>query len=243
LIKNKSDESLNIDLSWLYLNTGSNTGKYNMLCDSFLLNSLLTGVLKNPILRIYSWSEPTISLGLNQKDDEIMAKRISNYPDVKRITGGQAVFHDTELNELTYSVCLFYERSVKSLYDEIGKVLLHFLAKYNLKGEFGYSDKNYLSDFNCFSSKTSADIVVNDIKVIGSAQCRKKKYVLQHGSIRLDLIRNLSDLKIDFNKAANDLKSSFEDELKIAFNDAPLYETIDKHIFETRLKAVDKVQA
>ena len=221
---NKLNKLHNCNLPWIYLNTGINNGKYNMLCDAFLLNSRINEVVKNPILRVYGWSEATVSLGLNQKMDELKL----NHPFVKRITGGQAVFHGTELDELTYSVCLLYENNIKSLYEKIGNVLLKFLSKYSLTGEFGYSDKNYINDFNCFNSKTSADIVVNDIKVIGSAQSRKKKYVLQHGSIRLDLIRSLSDVELDFNRAAFDLKSSFEDELKIVFNDPSLSETINK---------------
>ena len=199
-----------------------------MLCDSFLLNERLSGNIKNPVLRVYAWSEPTVSLGVNQKVDEMTENMTLNHTFVKRITGGQAVFHDTELNELTYSVCLYYEYQIKSLYKEIGEALISFLSKYGIKGEFGYSDKNYFNNFNCFNSKTSADIVVNDVKIIGSAQCRKKKYVLQHGSIRLDLIRNLSGVELDFQKAAFDLKSSFEEELKITFNQESLCETINK---------------
>jgi len=82
--------------------------------------------------------------------------------------------------------------------------------------------KNYVEDFNCFNSKTSADIVVNDVKVIGSAQCRKKRAFLQHGSIKLDKIRELSGKNITSEMAVSDLKIAFEKSLKINFQDYSL---------------------
>lgn len=216
----------------LYLNTDLNDGVFNMLVDNYLLELLISGELDFPLLRIYGWSASTISLGINQSLTNI-GNEIYSYPVVKRITGGQAVLHGfpSPNDELTYSLVFSSKDSAKNIYLKIGQVLLNFLLKYSLAGQYGYSDKNYVENFNCFNSKTSADIAVNDIKVIGSAQCRKKEFILQHGSIRLDIIRKLSGVKVEslnFNKAALDLKSSFEDTLNIKFLDYYL----NDHIYE-----------
>ena len=130
--------------------------------------------------------------------------------------------HGIPNDELTYSIFVNYGYKVKRLYFEIGEILLEFLNLYNLKGEFGYSSNNYFKNFDCFNSKTEADIVVNDIKVIGSAQHRKKDYVLQHGSIKLDVIRKLSKKNTDFEDAKANLKKAFQDKLRIEFVDYTL---------------------
>lgn len=204
---------------WLYLNTYAHDGVFNMELDNYIFDKVISGVIKNPVLRFYCWDRPTVSLGVNQDFSNVLelGKYISSFPFVKRITGGSAVFHGLPSCEITYSLSLFYEGSAKTLYYDLGNVFLSFLEKYGLKGSYGDSGSEYLSDFNCFSSKTSADIVVNDIKVIGSAQCRKKKYILQHGSIRLDEINKLSRGVISYDQAAKDLKTSFEDKLGVKF--------------------------
>ena len=204
---------------WLFFNTGVNNGAFNMSFDNYLLQSQIEGRLNLSLLRLYGWSEPTVSIGQNQILKETDKQLLFAYPLVKRITGGSAVLHDRSFGELTYSVCLHYEKSAKNLYFDLGQVFICFLSKYGLSAAFGYLDKNYFSDFNCFNSKTSADIVINDIKVIGSAQCRKKKHILQHGSIKLDEIRKLSCKNLDFNQAIDDLKIAFEEVLQIKFLD------------------------
>ena len=199
---------------WLFINTGARDGAFNMSFDNYLFYGLLNGKFQSPILRLYGWSEPTISLGVNQKMED---KSTYSLPVVRRVTGGQAVFHEGSYNELTYSVCLFYSGGVKELYQKLGKVFFYFLQMYGLNPRFGYSDTDYRKHFNCFLSSTSSDIVVDDIKVIGSAQYREKKCILQHGSIKLAKIRELSKGEVDFDSAVSTLKSSFAEVLKIDF--------------------------
>ena len=142
--------------------------------------------------------------------------------------------HGIPDDELTYSVFINYGYKVKQLYFELGEILLTFLNLYNLKGEIGYSSNNYFKNFDCFNSKTEADIVVNDIKVIGSAQCRKKEYVLQHGSIKLDTIRKLLGKNINSREVKINLKRSFQDKLRIEFVD---YNLTDDIKVELKLKS------
>ena len=212
---------------WFYLNTRASNGELNMLCDEYLLDSFVTGKIQYPVFRIYGWSESTISLGRNQKLNEATKLLYGDLPVVRRMTGGQGVLHGLVDSELTYSLVFSSCGAVKKLYYEIGQILIFFLKRLKLSGSYGLSE-NYLSSFDCFNSHTTSDIVVNDIKVIGSAQKIvrdtkiKTKFVFQHGSIKLDLINRLSGGCIDFTEAAHHLKYSFESLLDIQFLDYSL---------------------
>ena len=202
---------------WLFINTGSRDGAFNMACDEYLLDGLINDLFQNPILRLYAWDEPTVSLGINQKSTE---NSMGSFPVVRRISGGQAVFHGNSKDELTYSVFLPYKGSARELYKELATVFFYFLKMYNLDAGFGYSNTSYRKQFDCFLTSTSGDITVGDIKVIGSAQCRKcrkKNYILQHGAIKIDKINKISKKDINFNEAVYNLKVSFEQVLKINF--------------------------
>lgn len=208
--------------NWYFIDSKEKDASYNMEFDSELLNQSLNNKIDLPVLRVYAWNEPTISLGFNQKE-----VNTSSLNTVKRITGGQAVFHDTKENELTYSVVLCTNDSPKKVYFKLSNVLIVFLKKCGLNAVVGYKNEIYTNKFNCFESKTEADIVVNDVKVIGSAQRvkrklvenNKKQYVLQHGSIRLDKIKEFSGRDISYEKSSEFLKSAFMEELKIGFLD------------------------
>ena len=221
-LKNETDQLSNISKTWFYLDTGVGDGLFNMACDSFLLDKLILGNFDQPVLRIYGWDKDTWSLGLNQ-DFNFDS---SSVPIVKRVTGGQAVLHETVEKEITYSIVVKYGYKLKQLYSEVGGILFYFLSLYGLDASFGYKKGEYLKSFNCFESKTIADIVVEDKKVIGNAQYRKKEYILQHGSIKLDLIKNFSKKgkASDLNQITINLKKSFEECLKIGFLDYTLSE-------------------
>ncbi len=203
--------------NWFYLLTAPNNGYFNMACDSYLLNSFIEENFVNPLLRLYSWNQQTLSIGMNQG---IKYNNFENsYPIVKRLSGGQAVLHHEPEDELTYSVFLKSSKKAKTIYYEVGEVLLLFLREYGLTANFGDSNKNYKNEFDCFMSKTPADIVTNDIKIIGSAQYRKGIFIMQHGAIKLDLIRQLTGFNIQRDQAITDLKRTFQVQLNIDFTD------------------------
>src|SRR3990167_6453359 len=177
-----------------------------MLLDAFLLDEMNKGNIKLPVLRTYGWEVPTLSLGASQIKKHNYKSDLCNINMVNRITGGQAVYHDTSESEITYSLVFNHSGSARKIYFEIGSILISFLNKYGLIADFGYSDKSYDSKFNCFDSKTSADIVVNNTKIIGSAQCRKKHSILQHGSIKLNKIRELVHCQQSFHTLRHSLR-------------------------------------
>ena len=176
-----------------------NTGKFNMDYDEYILNTAIEKSLKEPVLRFYGWSPVCVSLGRNQSDNHIN-KDFCKYHKidiVKRITGGRALLHD---NELTYSfVCpvdyLSHGTSVMQSYKEISGALALGFKKAGIDTDFP-KDKNTRTSYEyCMSLSTGADLSFNGKKLVGSAQCRKQNYILQHGSVMFDfnaeLIQNI----------------------------------------------------
>lgn len=158
-----------------------------MAFDEWLLDDSIQN-LSEPVLRFYGWSEPTLSFGKNQ-DIPPMTK----FPYVQRITGGRALLHD---NELTYCfVChqdfLDNGGCVISSYKEISEALVLGFA--NLGVELGFPEYKRVSVQRgyCMNLSTGADLSYQGKKFIGSAQARKRGYILQHGSILLDYDKGL----------------------------------------------------
>ena len=167
-----------------------NTGIFNMSEDERLLEYSIENNLKTPILRFYGWSPACVSLGRNQSESGINIEYCKNHniQIVRRLTGGRAVLHD---NELTYSfICpvdfLNCSDSVILSYKEISSALA--LGFKNLDIELSFpQDKKPNSKFDyCMSISTGADLSYFGKKLVGSAQFRKQKYILQHGSILFD---------------------------------------------------------
>lgn len=171
------------------------TGKENMQIDSDLLDRAIAQKIDFPIFRLYGWKPACVSLGRNQKDDFLDRKFLqeNNIDVVRRLTGGRALLHD---NEITYSyICpISYLKNgehVISSYKEISQILID---KFNLLGidlEFG-TQKPIKTGFDyCMLISTGADLCYKGRKLIGSAQCRKNGYILQHGSILYDYDKEL----------------------------------------------------
>lgn len=147
------------------LQTGKNVGAWNMAVDEFLLGC------EEPVLRIYGWSRPCVSIGYFQSIDDINYERCvkEKIDVVRRSTGGGAVFHDAEL---TYSfVTKNFPQNILRSYEEVCQVIIGALEKLGLAAKF--------SPLN--------DVTVNGRKVCGNAQTRKNGRLLQHGTILLDV--------------------------------------------------------
>ena len=158
------------------------SGKDNMARDEALLEEAIK-LGGEPVLRLYGWSEPTLSFGKNQ---EIFYHE--KFPSVRRITGGRTLLHH---KELTYCfVChqgfLQNGQNVQKSFLEISKALMEGLLGLGIKTDFAPSQKLSVKSGYCMNLATGADLSHNGQKLIGSAQARKRGYILQHGAILLD---------------------------------------------------------
>lgn len=161
-------------------------GTWNMAVDEAILEHAASG--GGCTLRLYRWSEPTLSLGYFQAyGDRLRHEASRNCPVVRRASGGGAILHDVEI---TY--CLVVPRGHSladqptSLYHAVHACVIEVFGclgtPLRLWGENAEAEHR---PFLCFQRRSPGDIVSGPIKVVGSAQRRRRGAVLQHGSILL----------------------------------------------------------
>lgn len=184
-------------------------GAWNMGFDEALLEQAADAGVAT--LRFYQWQEPTLSLGYFQAYDERDTHAESRQAAVvRRQSGGGALMHD---RELTYSLSLPAEhpfaRQSPQLYDVVHHSLIALLAAEGITASLHRDRAASLhpspndepiakvspaeEPFLCFARRTAADVVLPTalvaeppVKIVGSAQRRRRGAVLQHGSVLLD---------------------------------------------------------
>lgn len=175
---------------WHFIDSGLNTGAYNMQFDLELANKCS---IDEAFFRIYRWNPYCISLGANQSFNDVDLEKThrDSIDVVKRPTGGRAILH---AEELTYSVImpLNYHYSPKELYQRISNALIKGLELYNpclAPAELENVQPDFLQLLEepagalCFASTAKNEVKYCGKKLIGSAQRRMNKSILQHGSI------------------------------------------------------------
>ncbi len=144
-----------------------------------------------PTLRFYTWRPRTLSIGYAQPIASIDRSRAAQVgvDIVRRPTGGQAILHH---DELTYAVALprghpLAADGVLESYGVIGRGLIAGLGVLGLAPHAGPWDPASESESTsvCFVSPSRHEIAVDGHKLIGSAQTRRHRGILQHGSIVL----------------------------------------------------------
>jgi lipoate---protein ligase len=178
------------------LETGFNSGPWNMAIDEVLLMNFpdhdTIAAEDAPILRLYGWRPSTVSIGYFQSmAEEVDVNRCKQLgiDVVRRMTGGGAVLHESEL---TYSfIAGRYPANIMESYRLICEPVVMGLNKLGFCAK--YSPLN--------------DITVNNKKVSGNAQTRKKNKLLQHGTILLnvDFDKMFSVLKVPSEKIRDKL--------------------------------------
>lgn len=164
-----------------YLGFSVNSGSLNMEIDAQMLENAVANSEKNILFRLYGWSPKCISLGRNQKDDFLTGE----IDAVRRLTGGRALLHD---DEITYCCVAPADaipngQSVVDSYKYISGILIDFFKTLSVELDFGENKRVSTHYDYCMLLSTGADVCYKGQKIIGSAQCRKNGYILQHGSI------------------------------------------------------------
>jgi lipoate-protein ligase A len=160
-------------------------GPAHMAADETLLEAAAAGVAS---LRLYAWSPATLSLGYFQPAAGRLAdERLARMPWVRRPSGGGAIVHDYEV---TYCLALPAGPPWQTgtswlvrMHEVIAVALadLGVTATPHAPTEQAAAFDGYL----CFEHFTAGDLMVGGFKVVGSAQRRLRKALLQHGSILL----------------------------------------------------------
>jgi lipoate---protein ligase len=171
-------------------------GAWQMAIDTWLLDRAVRLSASEPgggaVLRFYSWSRPTLSLGFHQRPLEprwLALQRAGELALVRRPSGGRAVLHACEL---TY--CLIWPQAPFRRQEAYQRTCAWLQAGFSSLGmplRFG-TEPAGLQQASCFASRTAADLVEpGGGKRIGSAQLWRRGVLLQHGSILIAPPRDL----------------------------------------------------
>ncbi len=169
-------------------------GATNMAADEVLAEE--AAACGGMMVRLYTWSRPTLSMGGFQKlaEAESLARE-AEIDLVRRPSGGGAILHGTDQ---TYAAAVARQHPLAStpqlLYDAVHTALVDVLCAMGLEAamvsaDFGRDGGSGESapdgPLLCFDRRAMGDVVVGPHKVLGSAQRRLSGSVLQHGSLLL----------------------------------------------------------
>ncbi len=191
---------------WRLIEDGPASGVVNMATDEAILRATESLALcgaapaqaPSPTLRIYSWERPTVSIGYRQDLSAFTGP--ANIPVVRRITGGRAVLHDSEV---TYSIVApkgssLYGLGIGGAYLAVSSAIAAALNEVGVEAELTRSKRTGAMGGGagsgaCFQSAARSEVTVGGKKIVGSAQRRFKGAFLQHGSILFDVDRELTE--------------------------------------------------
>ncbi|MEP6763517.1 MAG: hypothetical protein ABJB66_04355 [Gemmatimonadaceae bacterium] len=175
---------------WQVLRSPPMDGAWNMACDLWMMEvAKSTG---NGILRVYSWSRPTVSFGRNERAlDHYSAESLAaaGLDAVRRPTGGRALLHS---REVTYAVAIPIPQDTtwQAAYDATNQIVLSAMQILGVPAEIVGEDTATTTDTlprgaPCFAGASRGEIAVNGAKLVASAVWRDRAAFLQHGSILL----------------------------------------------------------
>jgi lipoate-protein ligase A len=175
----------------------------NMAVDEAVMKARIEDIVPNT-LRFYRWKPSAVSIGLFQNlTDQVYIEncRAQNVDIVRRITGGGAVYHDSN-GEITYSVVVrtadlgYGDLDMLSMYQKICSGLNEAVKILGVKAEFHPPDP-----------KRCPNLTINGRKISGNAQTCKKGVLLQHGTFLLDINHEkmFTLLKVPWAKTLDDI--------------------------------------
>src|SRR5216117_1683140 len=171
---------------WRLLIAAPCSGAENMARDTALqTRAARTG---ETVFSIYSWSRPTLSFGRNQPASgfyDAEKIRAAGIDVVRRPTGGRAILHD---HEVTYSVTApVSNASLRETYSRINLILQTGLSRLGVFVETASPAQRAPPGVrSCFEMPGEGELIVEGCKLVGSAQWRDERALLQHGSILVD---------------------------------------------------------
>ena len=168
----------------------------NMRRDTALLEAAGGGA--EPVLRLFSFVPPGITLGRAQdpaRELDLVRCRAAGIPWAVRPTGGRAIYHD---EEWTYSLAASladasWGGGLEAAYAKASSLLVASLARLGVPATLAPgAARGDLAPRSaagaaapCFASTARHEIVLEGRKLVGSAQRRTARALLQQGSLLL----------------------------------------------------------
>lgn len=178
-------------MDWRLILDGDLPGHENMARDSSILASLEAG-RGVPTVRFYGWSSPTISIGYLQGAAPFTGLGL---PVVRRVTGGRAVVH---ASEVTYSVAgliddPLFSGGVMAAYSVISACIISALRDCGVEADLSRGEHKDRRSEACFHSPSRYEVLIEGRKLVGSAQRRLRRAFIQHGSILMGVDEALNE--------------------------------------------------
>jgi lipoate-protein ligase A len=189
---------------WRLLVDSASDGAWNMAVDEAILEEYeKDSPWRPPTLRLYSWRPAALSLGRSQRANQLRdpsALADQGIDLVRRPTGGDAVLHEFER---TYAVIGRlgvppFTGGAVATYRAVATALASGLERFGVasrpveprRGE-AQRGEGRAALAACFERAGAWEIEATGRKLVGSAQARRRRAFLQHGSIpfRLDPAR------------------------------------------------------
>ena len=180
--------------NWRLLPLRTNDGPTNMAIDEAVLQARTENLVPNT-LRFFRWNPSTATIGRNQSlstEINMDAAKTLNIDVVRRISGGGAVYHDFN-NEITYSV-VSSERDLKKSFNYLRSKNGDTEEKFfDVDGSYEVIIQGLMNGLGTIGLKVEQGLIhcpvmlVDDLKISGNAQARRKGFILQHGTILLQV--------------------------------------------------------
>ncbi len=246
--------------TWRLLQTGNNSAAMNMAIDEALMLRQKEDAL--PTLRFYGWNHPSFSFGYFLKiaeEVDVPKCREQGVGLVRRPTGGGIVIHGWDL---TYTVALPLDNPLVPMntlesYHVIHECIINGLRQLNINAEH-FSEKasnNEELQNICLTHPTKYDVLINNRKVAGAAQRRKRGVLLHQGYIAVDMPpdamanlvstqNDLSQFVVMISTAINSVSQQALDRTKLADAIASGFEKVlDIHLVPEGLNSMESDMA
>jgi lipoate-protein ligase A len=233
---------------WRLLKTGLADGATNMAIDEAILWAVAEGESR-PTLRFYGWQPPCLSIGYSQSlADQVDVDRCreAGIDCVRRPTGGRAILHT---DELTYSVVAPQTEprvagGVVESYRRLSAGLVAGLRALGVVVAQVETADDKGESAACFDAPSNYEITVGGKKLVGSAQVRKKRVVLQHGSLPLegDIVRIFDFLKVPSEERREELRQELRaraTSLELALGRVVPFDEVARHLADGFAQALN----
>ncbi|MFN0077242.1 MAG: biotin/lipoate A/B protein ligase family protein [Prosthecobacter sp.] len=166
----------------LHLDPAPHDGAWNMAVDQAWLEQS-----EVPVLRVYRWNEPTVTIGYAQNLAKL-ADALPSWPVVRRWTGGGVVLHE---NDFTYSVIVPASHAWSQTNPLDSYRLIHeSLAAALADGSRLAGPEDLIEAPFCFMAPALHDVVRGKVKIAGAGQRRGKLGLLHQGSVQQVLLQD-----------------------------------------------------
>jgi len=224
--------------SWRLIKLEFGDAFTNMAIDEAVMKARIENRVPNT-LRFYRWNPSAVSIGRFQSLTN--GVHVENCRDhgvdiVRRITGGGAVYHDSD-GEITYSVLAkttdlgCADLDMLSAYQKICSGLNEAIKILGAKAEFRSPDP-----------KRCPNLTIKGRKFSGNAQSCKKGVLLQHGTFLLDIDHKkmFTFLKVPWAKTLDDVLEVSKRKLTSAKQELESQFTLEE-AYQALVKGFEKV--